>query len=81
MKEPRWLAFISVLLALFTRDLASWLAGFEYKVFSEPFNLAKFAVEFGSLVVLVYVYVTILGMLLKWRDGKAAAGRASGPSK
>ncbi len=75
MRGPRWLAFFSCLLALITRDLAFWLVGFEYEVFSEPFNLAKFAVEFGSFVVLIYAYITMLGMLSKWREGKPGHDR------
>ena len=76
MSGPRWLLFCSFLLAMITRDLAFWLVGFEYEVSSDPFNLAKLAVDFGSLVVLLYAYMALLGMLWKWRAGKEA-GRAS----
>lgn len=76
MRGPRWLLFLSFLLAVFTRNLAFWLVGFEYEVSSDPFSLAKLAVDFGSLAVLLYAYMTILGVFWKWREGKQA-GRAS----
>ena len=72
MRASRWFLFFGVLLAFLTRDLAFWLVGFDYDLFGEPFNLAKFAVDFGSLIVLVYAYTAILGVLSKSRGGKAA---------
>ncbi len=80
MRGPRWLLFFSFLLAIFTRNLAFWPVGFEYAMFSDPFNLAKLAVDFGSLAVLLYAYMALLGMLWKWRDGKEARRASSSDS-
>ncbi len=72
MQASRWVLVVSIVLALATREFVFWLVGFKYELFSEPFNLAKFAVDAGSLLVLVYACAAIVGMLSKSRDRKVA---------
>ena len=52
MKNRRWIAFLSLVVAYIASRVIFAAAGFTYNIFSDPFDLGKLVVDFGAWVVL-----------------------------
>ena len=67
MKRSNMFNVAWIALGLFSQHVVLDLVNFNYNLFRDPFDVAKFAIEFGSGIGFMLAYRWILGLF--WKSG------------
>jgi hypothetical protein len=68
MKRSGMFNVVWFVLAFVSQELVLDVANFNYNLFRDPFDVAKFAIKFGTLVGFVIAYRWLLGLVWKSRS-------------